>query len=395
MELVEELPIARAIPVAVRIAEPIPVAYLVPRRGFFGSIAAGVEWLFGVAVLLVALATLAAVPVAQFLSLGYMLEAGGRVARTGRFRDGFIGVRKAARLGGIVFGAWLFLLPVRFVADMASAADIIDPGSETAASWRAGLFALIGITFLHVLLAVANGGRLRTFLWPFNFVSVLRRVWRGGAYSQARDAVWETVVALRLPYYFLLGLKGFLCGLAWLAIPVTLLAIGQNPAPVAGVVGFLGAMLLALVLLYLPFLQMRLAAENRLRAGFQWLEVRREFRRAPVAFLFAFLVAILFALPLYLLKIEVVPREAAWLPGLLFIGFIFPARLLAGWALARARKREQSRHWFFRWAVRPLLLVVALFYVLMVFFAQYTSWNGVGGLYEQHAFLLPVPLVGG
>jgi len=28
--------------------------------------------------------------------------------------------------------------------------------------------------------------------------------------------------------------------------------------------------------------------------------------------------------------------------------------------------------------------------VLIVFFTQYTSWNGIWGLYEQHASALPV-----
>jgi hypothetical protein len=37
------------------------------------------------------------------------------------------------------------------------------------------------------------------------------------------------------------------------------------------------------------------------------------------------------------------------------------------------------------------IVVTAVFYVLVVFFAQYTSWGGVSSLYEQHAFLLPVP----
>ena len=55
------------------------------------------------------------------------------------------------------------------------------------------------------------------------------------------------------------------------------------------------------------------------------------------------------ALPLYLLKIETVPAEAAWLPGLVFIAFIFPSRLLAGWAMARAKRRQTPRHWTFRW----------------------------------------------
>ena len=103
---------------------------------------------------------------------------------------------------------------------------------------------------------------------------------------------------------------------------------------------------------------------------------------------------LLSALPLYLLKIEMVPREAAWLPGLVFIAFIYPSRLLTGWALARAKRREAPRHWFFRWTGWLPLLPAAGFYVLVVYFTQFTSWNGIASLYEQHAFLLPVPFFG-
>src|SRR5207237_9367722 len=141
------------------------------------------------------------------------------------------------------------------------------------------------------------------------------------------------------------GFRGFVGGLAWLALPVTLLALGRVGTPGAALVGFLGAFLLAVVLLYLPFLQMRLAATNRLSAVFELGAVRADFRRAPWAFAFAFVVTLLFALPLYLLKIEMVPREAAWLPSLVFVAFIFAARLLTGWALARARRREAPRLW--------------------------------------------------
>jgi hypothetical protein len=133
---------------------------------------------------------------------------------------------------------------------------------------------------------------------------------------------------------------------------------------------------------------------NRLSAVFGLRAVRADFRRAPWAFAFAFVVTLLFALPLYLLKIEIVPREAAWLPSLVFIAFIFPARLLTGWALARAVRRPTPRHWFFRWTGRLPFLPAAAFYVLIVFFTQYTSWNGVWSLYEQHAFLVPVPFFG-
>jgi hypothetical protein len=395
------LELAEDPPTVVRARPPVlpptrnPIVLLGRLLGrLLGAVASGLEWLFGALVLMLGLAVLAALPLLQFLSLGYLLEAGGRVARTGRLRDGFIGVRVAAHLGGIVLGSWLLLLPVRLVADLARSAQVIDPGGRAAAGWRTALFVLIGLTALHIGAACARGGRLRWFFWPFNLFWLLRRLLRGGYYAEARDAVWERVTALRLPYYFSLGFRGFVGALAWLAVPVTFLALGSRPSPAAPLAGFLGAVLLALVLLYLPFLQMRLAKANRLSACFDLRGVRADYTRAPWAFALAFVITLLFALPLYLLKIEIVPREAAWLPGLVFIAFIFPARLLTGWAMGRAARRPEPRHWFFRWTGRLPLLPAAAFYVLVVFFTQYTSWNGVWSLYEQHAFLLPVPFFG-
>jgi hypothetical protein len=40
------------------------------------------------------------------------------------------------------------------------------------------------------------------------------------------------------------------------------------------------------------------------------------------------------------------------------------------------------------------MLPTAGLYVLLVLLTQYTSWEGVGSWYEQHAFLLPVPFMG-
>jgi hypothetical protein len=251
---------------------------------------------------------------------------------------------------------------------------------------------LIGFTALHIGAACARGGRLRYFVWPFNVVWLFRRWLRGGYYAEARDAVWDVAASLRLPYYFWLGFRGFIGAFAWLAFPVTLIALGRLPN--AAMLGFLGALWLGVVLLYLPFLQMRLAMTNRLAGAFELRAVRRDFRRAPWAFTLAFVVTLLSALPLYLLKIEMVPREAAWLPSLVFIAFIFPARLLTGWAMGRAQRREAPRHWFFRWTGRLPVLPAAAFYVLVVYFTQFTSWNGVWSLYEQHAFLVPVPFFG-
>ena len=59
------------------------------------------EGVFGLISLVLGLSILAALPVAQFLSLGYFLESSARVARSGRLRDGLIGVRPARG-----WGAW-------------------------------------------------------------------------------------------------------------------------------------------------------------------------------------------------------------------------------------------------------------------------------------------------
>jgi hypothetical protein len=103
---------------------------------------------------------------------------------------------------------------------------------------------------------------------------------------------------------------------------------------------------------------------------------------------------LLLALPLYLLKIEIIPREAAWLPSLLFVASIFPARLLTGWACARSNRRQAKRHWFWRIVARLGMLPVVGIYVAIVYFTQYVSWHGVWSLYEQHAFLVPAPFLG-
>jgi hypothetical protein len=199
--------------------------------------------------------------------------------------------------------------------------------------------------------------------------------------------------SLRLPYYFWLGARGFAGALLWLLVPVGTLFLAAELPPQGGggLLSMVGGLLLMLVAAHLPFLQTHFALENRFRALFEVRAVRALFGRAPVAFWLALWVTLLFALPLYLLKIELPPREIAWLPCLMFVGFIFPARLLAGWAVGRARRREQPRHWCFRWVCRFAAIPVVLTYAIWIYLMQYLSWNGTLSLLEQHAFLLPAP----
>ena len=524
------------------------------------GIGQGLEWLFGVASLLVGLGILSSLPILQVLSLGYLLEASGRVSRSGRLRDGIFGVRMAARLGAMVTGTWLVLLPLRFVWQMWFAASLIDPRSTVTAGWRIGLLVLALVTLFHLLTAWYAGGRWRHFFWPiwapvvlgyqgcrWLLASVIHlprvgdalereqprlyrwlsdyprpsrhfppvRAWRalreGRLVHESCDAVWTLFQRLRLASYFWLGLRGFVGALLWLALPSLLLiavtrgqplrdqdearmmatsarsqtrsispaaqtrwtteqrtpqlplhtnladlaaarperttiaaivattgstdssltdeaasaratsaadsptakqqaTTAQNTtespeaarpkkrrsdqAPVWRVLaGLLGSILLAGVLVYLPFMQAHFAAERRFWAFFEVGRVRALFQRAPLACWLALLVTLSFALPLYLLKIEFLPRELLWLPSLIFVAFGWPARLVMGWAMSRARRRAEPRFFLFRWFASLAELPVIAIYVFFVYITQYVLWNGAWSLFEQHAFLLPAPFL--
>ena len=237
---------------------------------------------------------------------------------------------------------------------------MIDPGGSAARGWRVLLVVVAGLTFFHVLIACARGGRVRHFLWPFGHPFwLIRRLRAGGLYAELRDGLWEFLAALRPWYYFRLGFVGFFGTLAWLVVPAVLISAGGRVPPL----GFVGALLLAVVVPFLPFLQVRYAVEGRISALFSRRAVRERFRRAPWAFAFSLMVMLLAAIPLYLLKIEMIPREAAWLPSLVFVLFLAPARLLTGWAYARSGRRDRPSHWFFRILGRFAIIPAAAFYV--------------------------------
>lgn len=357
-------------------------------------IASAVEWLFGLFSLVVGLSVVATIPLIQVLSLGYLLEACGRIGRTGRLRDGFVGIRKAARVGSVVLGTWLVLWPARAISGLWYSSLIINGHTRTTALWRLALIVVVVLTILHLLGAWFRGGQLRHFAWPAPR-TLCRRLAHGGCYHDACQRFWQFVGSLRLGYYFQLGLRAAVAALAWLVGPVTLMVLAPRiPAPASLVAGLLGGAWLAVVLLYLPFLQARFAVSNQTWDLFDVRAVRACFARAPIAFWISLLATLALALPLYLLKAELVPREAAWLPSIVFVVFTLPARWISGWAIARSQRRETPRHAVFRWAARLSFVPLVAVYVLVVYFTQYVSWYGGLSLYEQHAFLLPVPFLG-
>jgi hypothetical protein len=171
----------------------------------------------------------------------------------------------------------------------------------------------------------------------------------------------------------------------WLLVPTALIAFA--PAPLA----ILGAAALAYVVLLLPVLQLHFAAHDRVARMLDADAARALFSRAPAAWALAQILTLTSALPLYLLKIEIVPRDALWLPAVLFVAFIFPAKIACAWAYHRAQRRSEAAHPALRWSCRVLTLPAAAGYVAVVFLSQYTGWHGALGMFEHHAFLLPVP----
>ncbi len=349
--------------------------------------------LLGLVALIVGLAFASSVPLVQFISLGYLVEVSGRALRERDAWRGGIGLQQSARLGKVAALIGLWSLPIMLLQEFAFSAMLIEPDGPSARRWRAALIVCTVVIALHVVSALLRGGGVWQFIWPAPLQS-LRLAWRfvvdRRVYQQARQAVWDTVTGLRLGYFFWLGLWSFVGALLWLVVPVTLLAAGRR-APLLAVIG---GLLLTIVVMYVPFLQARLGASGRLGEVFALRGVRRDFCRAPLAYAVALLLTLALSLPLYLLKIEWVPREAAWLPGLLFVAFALPARWAVGWACARAARRESPRHFVVRSLARVLMLATSAAYALIVYFTQFTSWYGIGSLYEQHAFLLPVPFLG-
>src|SRR5207249_1654945 len=121
----------------------------------------------GTLVLIVALAVLATIPVVQLLSLGYLLEVSGRVARTGRLRSGFsVGTAKAAVLGRMAVGISILMIPLWIASSMRFSARLIDPQSRAARGWAVALVLLSLLALLQIASAVLRGGRIRHFLWP-------------------------------------------------------------------------------------------------------------------------------------------------------------------------------------------------------------------------------------
>ncbi|MEO1994250.1 MAG: hypothetical protein ABGZ17_03145, partial [Planctomycetaceae bacterium] len=289
---------------------PIPSVVRHPIRCLMWLIATA----FGLANLIVLLAVVAAIPIVNLYALGYLLDVEGRLARTGRLRRGFPLVALAARLGSMVIGCWIWIMPIRLLAILAADAEIIDAGGTSSIRFQILTAGVAVVVALHLCLAVARGGRLSCFFRPFRNILWLKSEFKTGAYLTRADRhVRDVMAAFRFRYHIWLGFRGFIGSLVWLVPPTILFAAAERTQGGQILVSIIGGVLLAVVLCHLPFLQAQFAAENRLRAMFDWRAARLRFRQAPLAFLSALILLYSLATPLYLAKVRLPPQDAMWL----------------------------------------------------------------------------------
>ena len=402
----------------------------------------GLAWLasriFSMASYVFFLAVIANVPFFQLITLGYLLDAGGKAARGEKFRSLFDGIQKASHIGGMLLGVWLLIWPIRIVTGFWIDAQIIDPSSPAAGGLKILQWVLMVATLGHVFAALACGGKLRYFFWPliapfsigiwlvrrsritrwvlslmigwmspklvtdicnaqpindwFLPAIFLKRIFKGNLYADSRDAVWGFIVGLDLPRYFMLGLKGFVGTMLWLAIPTLLLAGSTSDRPVVGgLCTFLGIAISVPVFALLPFLQAHFGTDGKLIRFAEQRVVMRQFSRTPFAHLFALFMTLLLAIPLFLLKIEEVPPEFLWSLSLLFVAFAWPSRGITGWAVGRSAKKEKPVRWWIRYPVQFFAAPISFSFAVIFFLTRYISWNGTLSLLENHVFLLPAP----
>lgn len=397
--------------------------------------------LFGFWSMVILLAVVANIPVFQLLSFGYLLESSGRIGRTGRIGSGFPGLRQASRIAGGLLGSYLCLVPLWIVSNQWYAAYLVEPSSSTAQFLRVAQALLLAMTLSHLLAAWFCGGQLRQFVWPLvaplaifgwllrRFLSCVRvrhwlqrpitwiaprlledidrlppltdwflpamvysRIRHGELWSRARDQLWEFFASIPFKRLAYLGFWGFVGTSIWLCVPTCLLITTTTyPSPISGLIGVLGTWLATIVFTMLLPLQTQFAVELNFRQLFDvratWLQVRR----APHWYLTALLLALILASPLFLAKVEEIPRELWWLLSFAYVLAGWLGRVAFGCSYAAASKRSVSPS---RWWALPLMAVmvpISFAFVLMMFFTRYVSWHGAWSMIENPVFLLPAP----
>ncbi len=358
-------------------------------------------WLFhvllGIGFLLPLMAGLAAIPGLSLLALGVMLAAQAQVAQSGRLRDGFPLLPISTRIGTIGFMIGLFLIPIIMASSIAGGQQVVTQLSGVSQNGFSTLTVVLQVIIsVHLLLAIANGGSFACFLRPIrNIRRLLKRV-RSNDFAPAVNLWTERLATISQPWHhFLLAVKAVIGALCWLTIPTVLLGMSstsphENPG-FPGILSFVGGVLMIPVAAWLPLLQVHQATTGRFKAIFEVRVVREIICRVPVRWAIATILLYALAIPLYLSKVVLPPADAYWLFTPLFILVIYPTRLLIGWVYGTGIHKEHRASRLIRWPAKVFMVPLLGLYGLILFAVPLISEAGPKAMFENHAFLLPVP----
>ncbi len=353
-----------------------------------------VRALFGIVSLIVLLAILAAIPLVNFLVLGYLLEAEGRLARTGKLRGAIPLLSIAPRLGAIALCVWLWVLPLRLLANAAADARLIDPAGKAAARldfFTSALAVLIGV---HICFALARGGSFACFFRPLKNVRwTIRQLRSGGYFDRAANEIAAFVSGLRLRHHFLLGVRGFCGGLSLdlrsdsSCLPPPKRRKGcrfssRCWAACCSSPSWRGS----------PFCKRGSPRRTDSERCSNWRAVRRLFCRAPLAWLLGDRLRVRVGTAAVSAQdfSAAAGRDVVRDAGVYRQHLSGPPRDRLGVRAGDCAKSGPA--WFgTRWSARALMLPLLVLFVVLLFFTQFIGQHGKGVLFEHHAFLLPVP----
>lgn len=345
------------------------------------------------------LAALAALPIIQFACLGYLLSAASNLANRKPWATGLPKLEEAGRLGGFIFIASLLWIPIWIINNISYSAQLLVPNTNESLNWRIGSFAITGFWLVYVVWAAMRGGGLKEFLWPAP-VRFVRTFFLPETWSRCRETLYDFINRLQFPFYWWLGARATIGALLWLSVPALMMVFGirGDADRLAGLVGLIGFVGMLVVVLYLPFLQMQFAMSNKVSDLWNIPEVRRRYLYAPWLHSLSLVGLSLLTIPLYLIRVEPVPIQLLWIPGLIYVLISLPLKLFFGLIMGLAERRRSElnkpiRHWVLRWTARCLALASCLLYVATLYIAQFVAGQGALIMFIQHAFLMPTPLM--
>lgn len=372
------------------------------KRGFirtiFGWIIGAIIRVWQLFCLVILLAVAASIPIVQFASLGYLLESAGRWARGRRLRECLPGLKLAGHIGTAAFWIAISSIPVLIVRDLAQSAELINPGSALAGRWQIGSSVLWTAWVFYIWWALLRGGRIYHFLWPAP-IRFVKEFFRPATWGAAIDRLADGMRQFRILYLLKFGFLGSLGTFLYLIVPGGLMIAGvrnshDNNNGAVALFTLSGIVVMAVTLQYLPFLQMRYAKTKQFRSFFDIRSVRAGFKRAPWLHAISVVILVLFSLPLYLLRIEQPPAQLIWMLCVFFVLFNLPTKFMVAWAIRYADHRTKKRGWYSRYPAWMLLVSSLPIYVLFLYLASLSSWDGSTVMVMQHAFLTPVPFIG-